>query len=176
MNNNQGFTLIEILVVTTISLLLAGGALAGFLEFNERQQLQTKAKELQTLFRSAQVKARSGEGAGDCRALNPVSQLRGYQVVYSTNSTTATLLRVCKEVASANYTTTAISEVDLTTAPASEAFQLEFLALKGGVIISDDQTISAPTELEISLTGSNNTYDFAVTNTGEITQGAFAVQ
>ncbi|MDP1710409.1 MAG: prepilin-type N-terminal cleavage/methylation domain-containing protein [candidate division WWE3 bacterium] len=55
----RGFTLIEILVVITITALLAGVSAAALNNFNRSQRLAQGAKELETVLREAQSRALS---------------------------------------------------------------------------------------------------------------------
>lgn len=64
--NKQGFTLIEILVTTTILILLASGSIAGYIRFNERQQLKSAGLTLKNALREVQSKAFNGEKATYC--------------------------------------------------------------------------------------------------------------
>lgn len=147
----MGFTLIEILIVITITVLLVGGGIAAFINFNERQAILNSAKEVQIFLRSAQTKAKVGQKPTGC------NQLEAYRVSGNVNGNTLQLLAVCvgAEVAVSDY-----------SLPDNLVFQsgvdLSFLVLQGGV--SAAQTVS----LE-STRGYH--YEFEVTQGGEITQG-----
>jgi prepilin-type N-terminal cleavage/methylation domain-containing protein len=78
-----GFTLIEILVTSAIIALLAGGGLAAYLDFNNRQILDTTANELKNNLRQARGWAMAGRKMGDC-----AGDLVGYKVSFSTGSYT----------------------------------------------------------------------------------------
>ena len=58
---NLGLTLIEILVVTTILIMLIGGSIAGYGSFNQKQRLISSGLTLKNTLRSAQSKAFTGE-------------------------------------------------------------------------------------------------------------------
>lgn len=56
-----GFTLIEIIVVTAISLTLVGLGVAGYSQFNQTQLLKQTAEDIKSTLRDAQNRALSGE-------------------------------------------------------------------------------------------------------------------
>ncbi len=161
-----GFTLIELLVVISIVLLTTGAGIAGFVNFNDRQQVQTTVKDVQELMRSAQVKARAGEGADSC-AVN--RKLKGYRVSVSGNF--VQLHQMC-------VLATNPSDVVAVTPPRSQLSldnisvsmtPVTFLALRGGV---DTGGVGNMTII-VSGQYSSLTYQFQVLATGEITDGAF---
>ncbi len=59
--HHSAFTLIELLITVAIAAIVVGGSIAGFVRFNERQEVQNTAKEVQQLMRNAQSKARVRE-------------------------------------------------------------------------------------------------------------------
>lgn len=167
MQKNSGFTLIELLVTVSIVLLLVGGGIAGFINFNDRQQVQTTVKNVQTLMRSAQVKARAGEGASDCVAPR---KLRGYRI---TSTATAVIMwRYCvnpnnaSDVSSTERSRVTLDNVTFTKTP---NVNITFLALRGGVDMGSNTSVTYTT----SGSYSTHSYAFQVLNTGEITEGAF---
>lgn len=83
--------MIELLVATTIMLMMVGGGIAAFVSFNDRQTLLTSGKELQTYIRSAQVKARSGDRPADC------DRLLGYVIRATSGTNQVRLLAQCEE-------------------------------------------------------------------------------
>lgn len=162
-----GFTIIELLVVISIVLLTIGAGISGFINFNDRQQVQTTVKDVQELMRSAQIKARSGEGANDCGVTN---KLKGYQV---TSDISAVILnRICVNPSTNVVTSTTersrvtLNKVTVTRSPSNT---ITFLALKGGVDLGGGVPIL------VTVTGqySSASYQFQVLTTGEITEGAF---
>ncbi len=66
MKRSFGFTLIEILVSSAIIVLLAGGGLAAYLDFNNRQILDTTASELKNNLRQARGWAMAGKKFSYC--------------------------------------------------------------------------------------------------------------
>lgn len=82
----NGFTLIEILVVTTILALLIGGSIAGYSRFNEKQKLVQAGGTMKNVLRDAQSRAFTGEYAG---CPTPPNALKGWQVDFNNNSISA---------------------------------------------------------------------------------------
>lgn len=173
MKNIRGFTLIELLVVITIMLVITGGGIAAFINFNERQAVTTSVREIQTLMRAAQIKARAGEGASDCTRAD--DNLRGYEVVYEELTRTVIMNRVCfsPTVSPSELETerTRITLSNVTVTPPD--FEVEFLALKGGVRIGN--SAPAPTTLDIVVGSTLNggSYTFTIGAGGEITEGNY---
>lgn len=76
--NQAGFTLIEMLVTTAIAVLLLGGGVTAFLNFNQRQSVINSAKELANVLTIAESKTQSGV-LGACN-----TQLEAYEVTFDT--------------------------------------------------------------------------------------------
>lgn len=83
----QGFTLLELLIVSVVMLTVTGGAIAALATFQDRQQALVTAKTVQQMMWSAQTKARVRETPVGC------ASLQGYRVQITT--TTATLDAMC---------------------------------------------------------------------------------
>lgn len=162
---SDGFTLIELLIVISIVLLTTGAGIAGFVNFNDRQQVQTTVKNIQTLMRSAQVKARAGEGASDCGT----DKLKGYEV--TSDATSVTLNRICVTTAGVFASRTERSRVTLdnVTVTKTPNNAITFLALRGGVDLGGASAVAFTVNGEFSSVE----YQFQVLDTGEITEGAF---
>jgi len=166
-----GFTLVEMLVTISIMIIITGGGIAAFMGFNDRQNVQVAVKELQTLLRSAQVKAKVGADAEYCRTTFN-EPLRGYRVYIADGTGTAILYTTCAEnkftsPASRNYVER--SRIDFATTVTGGMqgggdVDIEFLTLLGGV---DGSGI-----VEISGSGSY-VYNFTVSSSGEIREGGF---
>jgi prepilin-type N-terminal cleavage/methylation domain-containing protein len=71
-----GFSLIELLVVVTITGILFGVGVAKYTDFNRSQILEQAAQELKNNLRLAQARALSGEKPSGCTVLD------GYQVSF----------------------------------------------------------------------------------------------
>lgn len=175
-NKKAGFTLIELLVVISIVLLVTGAGIAGFINFNDRQQVLTKAKEIQALMRSAQVKARAGEGADVCRTMSPERVFKGYRVALQADGAAVLLSRICVlpngtgESPALRTSLVLGNDVNVTMIKADgNSGRVNFLALRGGVQILTGDSES----LTITISKNNTHYQFQVLNTGEITEGTF---
>jgi prepilin-type N-terminal cleavage/methylation domain-containing protein len=150
-----GFTLIELMIVTTIIMLITGGGIASFLSFNDKQQVLNSAKELQGYLRTAQTLARVGETPTGC------DRLIGYKVVTADAGSIkeVSLLAVCssgdiqRDVFSLSEGVTLSSDIEIT-----------FLGLYGGV--------TGASQIDIT-SDSGRSYSFEVSSGGEITQGGF---
>ena len=69
-NWRAGFTLIELILVMAIMILLSGSGIVAAVRFRERQALQNDAREVVTLLRAYQTKARGVELPPGCNGLN----------------------------------------------------------------------------------------------------------
>lgn len=81
--HRSGFTLIELVVVIAIIGLLVGGSVAGYVQLNNRQVVQTSAQGLISVMRQAQQRALSGK-----KPTSGCTTLTGYRVAGSGNSYT----------------------------------------------------------------------------------------
>lgn len=147
-----GFTLIELLVVVAIAILLTGGGIAAYNNFNQNQILSQAATTLRTTLRDAQSQALSGKK--DCSASacgGPDGQcdnvgdlpLAGWQVTFTTPRA-YTLAGVC------GPTPTIFSEV-----PYSLPAQLQFSTLPSSPIlfkaVAQGTNIDSSTTITLSL-------------------------
>lgn len=159
-----GFTLIELLITISIILLVTGAGIAGFINFNDRQQVQTTVNEVKDLMRSAQIKARAGEGADDCTP----NKLKGYEVIEHPTESAVVLNRVCMDGDGVVVSQTERSKVTLGNVQLS-LDPVTFLALRGGV-----DTGGSDVTITVSGTYATNIiYTFQVLRTGEIMEGSF---
>ncbi len=91
---SQGFTLIELMVVITIMLLVTGSAIAGYIRFSDRREVQESARQVQQLFVLAQQKASVREVPQSCLTNN--FPLRAYRVsISNTTPPVASLIGIC---------------------------------------------------------------------------------
>lgn len=170
----RGFTLVEMIVTISIMLMVAGGGIAAFINFNDKQNVQVAVKNLQTLLRAAQTKAKVGENAESCRTnyLPIVLSLRSYRVNIDQDTNVAILSAVCTdqkfppygrieyiERSRINFDSNVTARIQ-----GGGNLDVEFLTLLGGV---DGAGI-----VEISRLG-NYTYEFEISPGGEIREGAF---
>lgn len=171
---NLGFTLVEMLVTISIMLMITGGGIAAFIGFNDKQSVQVAVKDLQTLLRAAQTKAKVGENAEICRTnyLPTVLNLRSYRVYMDSDTSTAILYAVCTDQKFAPFGRVEYVERSRISFDSNVTARIqgggdidvEFLSLLGGV---DGAGV-----IEISGLDSN-VYDFEITSSGEIREGAF---
>ncbi len=66
---HRGFTLIELMVSVSIMAILTGVGIAGYNNFNRRQQLRRAADTLATELRSVQKRADSGQRPNGCSGI-----------------------------------------------------------------------------------------------------------
>lgn len=152
-SSSVGFTLIELLIVVSIIILMVGGGIASFINFNEKQQVLNGGKELQEYLRMAQTLVRVGDTPDGC------GKLSGYEVISADTGIAKEikLIAVCSngDIQRKSFflpeSTTLSSDIDIT-----------FHGLHGGV--------TGATSIEV-IGNSGRTYAFEVTQGGEITQG-----
>ena len=91
MIKQKGFTLIELLVAIGIMMFLVGGAIVGYISFNERQKFIQAGEIVREVLESTQIKARSGK-IGGC------DELTGYQITLSNSNDTGmiTIVPICR--------------------------------------------------------------------------------
>ncbi len=166
-----GFTLIELMVVVSISIILMGSAMAGFINFRARQQVLADAKDVQQLIRSAQVKARL-QDVPDVVAATPTychsdsSRLQGYRVKFS-SATALSLVPLCggtlatatEQTASSTLT---VANSTLSIASVSLPQNFSFYTLQRGTNIPSDRVVT--------LTGSGYKYCFTVGVGGSVSE------
>ena len=152
-NISSGFSLIELIIVTSILLLVAGGGIAAFINFNEKQQVLNGSKELRTHLRMAQTLARVGETPSGCE------KLTGYKVA-SVDAAATKEIKVIAVCSSGEIERNSFLLPETTTL--SDDIAITFLGLHGGVI--------GATTIEV-VGESDKIYSFEVTPGGEITQG-----
>lgn len=83
LRENPGFTIVEFLIVFSITSVIIALAIPAFNSFNHVQSLKTTAAELKTNLRQAQNKALSGEKNSSCSTLSNVS-LFGWYIRFDT--------------------------------------------------------------------------------------------
>lgn len=150
---SSGFTLIELIVVIAVLLLVAGGGIASFINFNEKQQVINGAKNLQEYLRTAQTLARIGDKPNGCDKLN------GYKVK-SLDAGAVKEIKVLAVCDSGEIERNSFLLPESTTL--SSDIEVTFLGLHGGVV--------GATMVEV-IGASARTYTFEITQGGEITLG-----
>jgi prepilin-type N-terminal cleavage/methylation domain-containing protein len=168
---HHGFTLVELLITISIILMLTGAGIAGFINFNEKQQVQTTVKQVQDLMRAAQIKARAGEGANETnpeKGCLTTENLKGYEVAKDPTLPVVLLNRICVNSSTLVARSTERSSFTLINVNIS-LDPVTFLALQGGV-----DTGGSDVTITVSGTyATSNVYEFQVLQTGEITEGSF---
>ncbi len=151
MKNQIGFTLIEMLVTITIMMLMLGGGLVAYINFNQKQTVLSSVKTVQTALRSAQTKAKNGEKPPGCGVLD------AYQVTIATNTNELILRPICDNVAQPGFESIFFNDGVTVASPVD----MEFKVLYSGVDGAGDVTLQRDTYV----------YTFTVSPTGEISQG-----
>lgn len=77
----KGYTLVELVIVMAIMVVVGAGAVVGYVNFNERQQVVAAAKNVQQAFRTAQARARTKSVPKSISCTN----FQGYSVTTETN-------------------------------------------------------------------------------------------
>ena len=144
-----GFTLIELIIVTTIIALLTGIGVASYNNFNQKNIDRSAAKELMNNLRLAQTNARLGRKDPSCTA-----PLSGWQVVFPAGNTSYQIEGVC------GATTFGLKTFSLPTGVTIAGSNFMFVALSGKTDQANDLTIT--------VTGIGLTLPMRVTKDGEI--------
>jgi type II secretory pathway pseudopilin PulG len=158
LSKQSGYTLIEIVVSVGILVLMLGGGIAAFIQFQEKQAIVAATNDLKVQLRVAQTRARTGDTPDDC------DRLQSYAVRTNTSNgvTQMTMLAMCNSGEIVRKEQDLLSGVTL-----ANDIDIRFLTLHGGV--SGAATINL-----VSDTGYE--YEFEVTQGGEITEGRFITQ
>lgn len=155
---NSGFSLIELLVVSTLSMVLLGGALAAYSTFSTRQSRLDSGNQVLSDLRAAQQRSRSGEQPEACNSLG------GYQVWNTGGASNEYRIAVkCNSPAQLMETevkTLRENEVFLTT------FNVVFPPLPG-------PATGVPATIDIGQSGDTLKYRFTIDTQGVVHQGAF---
>lgn len=154
-SNQSGFTMIELLITIGIMILIFGGGIASYLNLDRRQSLLNVCKEIESMSRSAQKKARVGERPVGC------DKLTSYRV-----SRTATGPDVISLQAVCDSGTISLSQYEVPTLfTVSSITTMEFRVLHGGL---------QGTNGTVTVQSSNPNYrcEFTVNNGGSISSTA----
>jgi prepilin-type N-terminal cleavage/methylation domain-containing protein len=154
-HSRRGFTFLELLITTTLGVLILGGALAAYRTFGVRQARVESARAVIGLLNRAQRRARSGDKpVDDCNSLN------GYRV-WAVPGTQQYTLSVRCDSDGEDREPQAFSLKD------QEYFQSGF-----DVTFSPNSgpILSSPATVEIGpLGGGENHYEFIIEENGIIT-------
>jgi hypothetical protein len=134
----------------------------GYLDFNARQKILGAAKELEILFQTAQINARTGDLAG-------CDQLVAYQVTFNLliDPVTAALTPLCQDGTNGlarSYPL--VTGVTLAILPALT--DAKFPALNGGVIFNPS---SAQVDFTLATDSISQTYQMTLTRGGNMGEG-----
>jgi type II secretory pathway pseudopilin PulG len=153
-NSKQaGYTLIEIVVVVGIMILMIGGGIAGFVQFQEKQAIIGAASDMKVQLRLAQTRARSGDVPSGCDRLQS----------YAVRTTTASETTLVSQVAICDSGEIVRTEKELAPGITTAGdYDIRFLTLHGGVSGAEIITLESTT---------GYSYEFEVTQGGEITEG-----
>jgi len=164
--SKRGFTLIELLVTISIGMILLGGALAGFLQFQERRKVEAAAREVHQLYVMAKANAAARkvpEGYSGtteaCRNNAETRRLRGYQVTRS--GSTYTLSAYCGSYTKSEKTYTLPSGIT----PSGQTTAVIFYSLPESGSLTN--LGSSSIEIKISA-GTNNEYVFTISRSGAV--------
>ncbi len=149
----EGFTIIELLVTIGIVLLLSGGVVAAFNNFNESQRVKQSAITLKSNLRYSQNKAISGS-----KPTSGCTTLGGYRVSFT--ASTYSMQAVCDGALVGDATSVTLPS-GVTFNPIPSPFT--FTVLTGR--ISQDTTIT--------VTGVGTTYAVLVTGSGNVSTVGF---
>lgn len=172
---NRGFSFIELMITVSIMVVVVGGGIASFTTFNDRQTVATANKELQTILRSAQTKARVRETPPEC---DPAAglPLQGWRVTAPAGvaGPTVQLYASCGRVEEDSELDVARGAVREYRLPSSVTIttdngdlDVRFWALYGGVqfVGTNDATRT------ITVGGFSREWQFMIREGGEITEG-----
>lgn len=144
----NGFTLIELLVSVVIIMIVAGGVIVNYNNYNDAQKTRQAALTIKNNLRFAQSRAYNGE-----KPANGCTQLLGYRVTFATSS--YTVQAQCSEgLAGEQQSISLVSGVSFSPVPSDILFRV----LSRG--IDADTTVK--------VTGANRSYQFQVTRSGDM--------
>ncbi len=148
-----GFTLIELLVVISISALVVGTGLVGYLRFNDKQKTQGGVEEIKTFFRLAQTQAKDGIMPSGCNILS------GYIVSESCSNADLCMKAVCSGFATPQQ----VKGIYLPGISVSYGSDIFFKVLTGDI----------PEDHDVWVAGGAFIYLFSISKSGEMTVGAW---
>lgn len=154
----QGFSLIELLVVTSIMVIMVGGAIAGFMNFKDKRAILTFAQQVQGWHVTAQAKAKVRE-----RPTTGCTEFSGYQVTIA--ATTITQQAVCTNGAAGTTDVLAIPS-GVTVSPAGTTI---FYSIPVEDVVARQllyTNLASPRS--ITTTGNGVTRTFTITPAGVI--------
>lgn len=158
-NHLRGFTLLEVMIAVTLTLVLTGFIVANYNSYNDTQQIRQAALTLKNNFRYAQSRASAGEkpNEGTC------TELAGWRISFT--ATSYTMQPECVDGIA-----TGVSDTTTFSLPAAITFSpvpapITFMVLARGTGASGGVTIY--------LTGKSQTYAIQVAPSGDIIDVGF---
>lgn len=106
--SSKGYTLIEVLVATTIIMVVTASGIAAYRNFIERQSLTNAGRELVSMLRDAQKRATSGDKPDACSG----SQLQSWSVE-SLNDSSYSLTYRCVNPSDGTVITDSVRVIEL---------------------------------------------------------------
>jgi len=165
--SQKGFTLIEMLVSVTIMVLLIGGGIAGYINFNDKRVILSAVGELKAEFASAQSLANSGR-LGGCDILN------GYRIS-SAGSGTDTIVSIDVNCLTGSTDGSQDYTVELDGVNMSNVNVL-YRVLNSGICLDGDCADPNPEDIDITvenINGNGGIYEFSVNEGGQISEGGW---
>ena len=155
-SNGAGFTLIEMAVAVGISLVIIGGVLSNYSNYNETQKVKQAALTLKNNLRFAQTQA-----VGAKKPTSGCTELKGHTVTFA--STSYSVQANCADEGLAGEQTTTSLPTGVTFSPLPGT--VTFGVLAQGLIGSEGVTIT--------LSGNSKTYSIQIAVTGDINDLGF---
>lgn len=155
----NGFSLIELLVVISIMMLVVGGGIATYMNFNEKQTILEATNQLKSYLLQAQGNARNGV-INSCT--NP---LLGYRVSASALVVPASI--TIQEICDNGTLTGSVGSTntqELSKGISVSSFSVTYKVLHGGISESGN-------EINVTVSGNNLNYQFKINKGGELTTG-----
>lgn len=147
---NKGFSLIELLVVTTVIVSLTGLAISNYTSFTDVQKIRQAGRTLKNNLRFVQTRATSGVKPVTCDDTNPLS---AYRVTFT--ATTYSYQAVCSTGVAGTMSSISLPN-GLSFSPLPAAF--DFRVLTG----------SATRDTILILTNSSRSYAIQINGNGNI--------
>jgi len=165
-NDQQGFTLIEILITMSILSVLFALGYAGFRDFSRRQQLQVLSRQLQGDLRQAQEEALAGIKPS-IAVCNSPNVLNSYGFFAAAGGASYTIYVACSGGATSTVLTRTMPTgftIIRTYSPPGTVVATQFKALGQGTTLPAGENAI----ITITDTVTSNTSVVTMTDTGEI--------
>lgn len=161
-NPQNGFTIIEIIVVVVITMILLGLGVAGYSNFNQTQKLKQTAEDIKSALRDAQNRALSGEKNSTVCGAAPSSLPLNHWRFSITSNNAYTISGSCE--GSTFGLKSYITPTNITMSPSSG--NIDFKPLGQGV------TQGSLTTITLTSAVTNKSIDITISTNGDITVGA----